>query len=166
MRPRSGRAASPVGAALHAARPGALRDHEPVIPSATPVRQWAEWAPGARLAVPVIVLLVVLANLVGVATVTLLLLGVDDGSSAGRTPVLLAAAGYLLVAVPAGALLGVRRQRSTNSWLGAGRTPTVPEARRALRLPVEAGAGAGVTWLGGAVLVAAVGAAAFPDPRV
>ena len=99
----------------------------------TPVRQWGEWAPGARLAVPVIVAVVVLANLVGVATVTLLLLGVDDGSSAGRMPVLLASAAYLLVALPVGTLLGARPQRGTNRWLVARRPPTVPEARRALR---------------------------------
>ncbi len=135
-------------------------------PVSTPARHWAEWAPGARLAVPLIVSLVVLANLVGVATVTLLLLGVDDGSSAGRTPVLLAAAGYLLLAIPLGTVLGVRRQRGTNRWLVAGRPPDGAEARRALRIPVEAGIAAGLTWLVGAVLVGVVGAVAFPDPRV
>jgi class 3 adenylate cyclase len=145
-----------------AARVPELRDHGRM----TPVRQWAEWAPGARLAVPVIVLLVVLANLVGVATVTLLLLGVDDGSSAGRTPVLLAGAAYLLVALPVGTLLGARRQRGTNRWLVAGRPPTIPEARRALRVPAEAGTAAGLTWLVGALLVGVVGAVSFPDPRV
>ena len=165
MRTQVDPAASPVRAVGRTA-PRGLHDHERVTPSAIPVRQWGEWAPGARLAVPVIVLLVVVANLVGVATVTLLLLGVDDGSAAGRTPVLLAAAGYLVVAVPVGAVLGVRRQRGTNAWLVDGRTPTVPEARRALRLPVEAGVGAGVTWLGGALLVSVVAAVSFPDPRV
>ena len=41
---------------------------------------WASWAPSGRSAVPLIVLLVISANLVGVATVTLLLVGVNDGS--------------------------------------------------------------------------------------
>src|SRR3712207_1820226 len=97
---------------------------------ATPERHWAEWAPGARLAVPLIASVVLLANLIGVATVTLLLLGVEDGSSAGRGPVLLAAAAYLVVALPVGTYLGLRRHRSTNAWLVAGRAPTAPEARR------------------------------------
>ena len=46
---------------------------------------WASWAPSGRVAVPAIVLLVLAANLVGVATVTMLLIGVDDGSTAGRS---------------------------------------------------------------------------------
>jgi hypothetical protein len=54
---------------------------------------WASWAPTGRTAVPAIVLLVVVANLVGVATVVSLLIGVDDGSGdTGRGPVLLTAA--------------------------------------------------------------------------
>ena len=71
---------------------------------------------------PAIVLLVIVANLVGVATVVLLLIGVDDGSGERRPhPVLLAAAAYLVVAFPAGTLVGLRRQRVTNRWLMAGR---------------------------------------------
>jgi len=43
------------------------------------------WAPTGRAAVPAIVLLVVVANLVGVATVVALLIGVeDDSGDAGR----------------------------------------------------------------------------------
>ena len=45
---------------------------------------WASWAPTGRAAVPAIVLLVIVANLVGVATVVLLLIGVEDGS--GQRP--------------------------------------------------------------------------------
>ena len=129
-------------------------------------RHWAEWAPGGRIAVPVVVALVVVANLIGVGTVTLLLLGVDDGSSDGRTPVLVTAAIYLLVALPVGTLLGVRHQRGTNDWLVSGRPPTPAEARTALLMPVQTGSVAGVIWLLGAVLVGLVAAAAFPDPRV
>jgi class 3 adenylate cyclase len=130
------------------------------------VRHWAEWAPGARLAVPVIASVVLLANLIGVVTVTLLLLGVEDGSSAGRTPVLLAAAGYLVVALPVGTVIGVRRQRGTNAWLVAGRAPTAAEVRRALLIPVETAVVAGLIWLVGALLAGGMAAASFPDARV
>jgi class 3 adenylate cyclase len=127
----------------------------------------ASWAPSGRIAVPAIVLLVVVANLVGVATVISLLIGVDDGSGdAGRVPVLLTAAGYLVVAFPAGTLIGLRSQRVTNRWLMAGRRPTSEEAAHALRLPVEIAVIAGVIWLLAAVLVGAVSAVVFPDPLV
>jgi class 3 adenylate cyclase len=128
---------------------------------------WASWAPSGRIAVPAIVLLVVVANLVGVATVISLLIGVDDGSGdAGRVPVLLTAAGYLVVAFPAGTLIGLRSQRVTNRWLMAGRRPTSDEAAHALRLPVEIAVIAGVIWLLAAVLVGVVSAVVFPDPLV
>jgi class 3 adenylate cyclase len=127
----------------------------------------ASWAPSGRIAVPAIVLLVVVANLVGVATVISLLIGVDDGSGdAGRVPVLLTAAGYLVVAFPAGTLIGLRSQRVTNRWLMAGRRPTSEEAAHALRLPVEIAVIAGVIWLLAAVLVGGVSAVVFPDPLV
>jgi class 3 adenylate cyclase len=137
---------------------------------AEPVRRdgvWASWAPSGRAAVPAIVLLVVVANLVGVGTVVLLLIGVeDDAGDTGRGPVLWAVAAYLAVAFPAGTLAGLRRQRVTNRWLMAGREPTGAEAGQALRLPVETALIAGLIWLIGAVLVAAVSAASFPDPLV
>jgi class 3 adenylate cyclase len=126
----------------------------------------ASWEPSARLAVPVITLLVVVANLVGVGTVVLLLFGVDDGSDEGRAPVLLTAAVYLLVAFPLGTVVGLRRQRGTNEWLHAGRRPTPAEAGQALRIPVDTALVAGSIWLVGAVLVGAVAAASFPDPRI
>jgi hypothetical protein len=86
---------------------------------------WTYWAPSGRVAVPVIVLLVLGANLVGVATVTMLLLGVDDrGGSTGRTPVLIAVAAYLVLALPVAVLVGLRRQRATNRWLMSRREPT------------------------------------------
>src|SRR4051812_45739866 len=63
----------------------------------------AAWAPSGRTAVPLIVLLVVVANLVGVATVTVLLLGVSGGAGGdGRAAVLWTAAGYTLLALPVG----------------------------------------------------------------
>ena len=127
---------------------------------------WTYWAPSGRVAVPAIVLLVLVANLVGVATVTMLLVGVDDGSTEGRTPVLVAVAVYLVVALPLAVLAGLRRQRVTNGWLMARRAPTSAEAGHALRLPVDTALVAGVVWLVGAVLIGTVSALAFPDARV
>ncbi|MGY2065385.1 adenylate/guanylate cyclase domain-containing protein [Blastococcus sp. SYSU DS0619] len=128
---------------------------------------WAEWAPSGRLAVPVIVLLVIAANLIGVGTVVLLLIGVEDGEGgAGRAEVLGAAAAYLAVALPVAVLAGLRRQRATNRWLVAGREPTGEEASHALRLPLDTALIAALVWLVGAVLVGAVAALAFPDARV
>ena len=128
---------------------------------------WASWAPSGRGAVPLIVLLVIVANMVGVATVVLLLIGVDDGSAPStRTPVLITAAAYLVVAFPVGAIAGLRRQRTTNRWLMAGREPTVEEAGQALRVPVESALIAGAIWLLGALLIGIVSAVTFPDPRV
>ena len=151
-----------------------LRDHDAVTAERTTGPQtvrgddpWTYWAPSGRGAVPAILLLVIVANLVGVATVILLLIGVDDGGGrTGRTPVLLAAAAYLVVALPVAVVAGLRRQRVTNRWLIAGRRPTVDEAAHALRLPVDTALIAGAVWLVGAVLIGAVAAAAFPDPRV
>jgi class 3 adenylate cyclase len=127
---------------------------------------WTYWAPSGRVAVPAIVLLVLVANLVGVATVTMLLVGVDDGSTEGRTPVLVAVAAYLVVALPVAVLAGLRRQRVTNGWLMARRAPTSAEAGHALRLPVDTALVAGVVWLVGAVVIGTVSALAFPDARV
>ncbi|WP_448625087.1 adenylate/guanylate cyclase domain-containing protein [Geodermatophilus sp. URMC 64] len=128
---------------------------------------WASWAPSGRGAVPLIVLLVTVANLVGVATVILLLIGVSDGSAdTGRSTVLWTAIGYTAVALPAGTLIGMRRQRVTNAWLMAGRAPTREEAAHALRLPVDTALVAGLVWLVAAALVGVVSAAAFPDARV
>jgi class 3 adenylate cyclase len=128
---------------------------------------WTSWAPDARATVPAIVLLVIVANLVGVATVVLLLVGIEDGSgSTGRGPVLLVVAAYLAVALPVGIVAGLRRQRTTNRWLMAGREPTSEEAGQALRLPVDTALIAGLIWPAGAVVVAVASTLAFPDPLV
>lgn len=128
---------------------------------------WASWAPSGPIAVPAIVLLVIVANLVGVATVVLLLIGVeDDSGDGGRVPVLWAVAAYLVIAFPAGTVAGLRRQRVTNRWLVERRAPTGEEASHALRLPVDTALIAGLIWVVGAVLVAGVSAAIFPDPLV
>ncbi|SFL72764.1 adenylate/guanylate cyclase domain-containing protein [Geodermatophilus ruber] len=127
-----------------------------------------EWTPSGRIAVPAIVLLVVAANLVGVGTVAVLLLGlsVDAQGSSGRATIVLTAAGYLAVALPLGAFAGMRRQRATAAWLSVGRQPRPEEARRALRLPLDIGLIAAATWLGGGFLVGIVGAFVSPFPLV
>src|SRR3954467_11058875 len=128
---------------------------------------WASWAPSGRGAVPLIVVLVNVANLVGVATVTLLLIGVSGNSDGtGRAAVLWTALGYTLVALPVGTLVGMRRQRVTNAWLMSGRDPTPEEAAHALRLPVDTAIVAGLIWAVAAVLIGVVSAAAFPDARI
>ena len=100
---------------------------------------WAEWAPSGRSAVPLIVLLVLIANAIGVGTVVLLLVGVDDGSGrSGRTAVLWTAAAYLVVAFPVGTVAGLRRQRSTNRWLTDRREPTGGWAARARAVTARA----------------------------
>jgi len=127
----------------------------------------ASWA--GRGTVPLLVGLVAGANLIGVVTVTLLLLGLagggDRADDTGRTVLLLVAVGYLALALPVGVLTGLRRQRVTNSWLAAGREPTRDEAARALRLPADTARVAALTWLVGAVVLTVVGAAVHPDPR-
>ncbi|RZU30512.1 adenylate/guanylate cyclase domain-containing protein [Blastococcus saxobsidens] len=127
----------------------------------------ATWAPSGRLAVPVIVSLVLVSNMVGVGTVILLLLGVEDGSGrSGRAEVLWAAAAYLVVALPAATVAGLRRQRVTNRWLMAGRAPTREEARHALRLPLDTALIAACVWFIAAILMGTVAAFSFPDARV
>jgi adenylate cyclase len=120
--------------------------------------------------VPLLVGLVVSANLVGVGTVTMLLLGLagsgDPADDTGRTVLLLVAAGYLALALPVSVVAGLRRQRVTNGWLAAGREPDRHEAAHALRLPVDTARVAALTWLVGAAVVTVVGAAVYPDPRV
>src|SRR4051794_1764460 len=96
----------------------------------------------------------------------MLLIGVDDGSTEGRTPVLMAAAAYLVVALPGAVLAGLRRQRVTNRWLMARRSPTSAEAAHALRLPVDTALVAGVVWSVAAAVIGTVSAVAFPDARV
>src|SRR3569833_2239030 len=128
---------------------------------------WASWAPSGRGAVPRIVLLGNVANLVGVATGTLLLVGVSgDSDGGGRAAVLWTALGYTVVALPVGTLIGMRRQRVTNAWLMAGRDPTTHAAARALRLPVDTASVAGGVRAVAAVLSGVVSAAALPDARI
>ncbi|PZA20982.1 adenylate/guanylate cyclase domain-containing protein [Modestobacter versicolor] len=92
--------------------------------------------------------------------------GSDPASDSGRTTLLLVAVGYLVLALPISVVVGLRRQRVTNAWLAAGRQPDRAEAAYALRLPVDTAGVAALTWLVGAVVVTAVGAAVHPDARV
>jgi adenylate cyclase len=124
---------------------------------------WAAWAPSGRLAVPVVVLVVLVANLVGVGTVLGFQLAVPAGwGPTGRAAVLGTVAGYLVLALPVATLVGISRQRPTNRWLFAGRAPTPAEAAHALRMPLDSALVAGLTWLLGALVVGVVSAAAPP----
>jgi class 3 adenylate cyclase len=128
---------------------------------------WASWAPSGRSAVPVIVALVLTANVIGAGTVTLFQLLLSGGSASnGRGTVLLTVAAYLVLALPIGTVAGMRRHRITNRWLLAGHDPTAEEAAHALRLPVDTALVAGAVWLLGALVVGTVSAVALPDPRV
>jgi class 3 adenylate cyclase len=135
-----------------------------VTPQARPTRTSGRWTLG------LLVGLVVVANLVGVVTVAVLLLGLSGGADAadstGRTTVLLVAVGYLVVGLPAGIAAGLARQRVTNDWLLTDRAPTRREAAHALRLPVDVALVAALTWLVGAVAVGVVAAVVYPDPLV
>jgi adenylate cyclase len=70
--------------------------------------------------VPVTVVLVVVADLVGVGTVALLLIGLSAGAhdpEGGRAVIVLTALDHLAVALPLGVLVGLRRQRPTAARL-------------------------------------------------
>ncbi|MGY1744046.1 adenylate/guanylate cyclase domain-containing protein [Blastococcus sp. SYSU D00695] len=123
------------------------------------------WAPRGRFAVPVIVVLVNLANLVGVATVALLL-ALGEAATPGRTRVLVAALVYVVVAFPIGTWAGLRHQRGTTSWVFAGRDPTADEAAQALQLPDRAAEVTAGVWVLGAALLGTVAAVSHPDARV
>jgi adenylate cyclase len=116
----------------------------------------------------VITVVVLVANLVGVASVAILLLGVTGGpgGAGARTTVVLTAVGYLAVALPVGVVVGRRRQRSFHRWAGSERAPTREEAASTLRLPVDIGLVALAIWLVGAALVGVVAAVSFPDPWI
>jgi class 3 adenylate cyclase len=130
--------------------------------------EWASWAPAGRRAVPVITVLVVVANMVGVGSVALLLLGVTSGTGSAhdRGTVVLVVAAYLVVAFPAGVVVGRRRQRLFHRWIGSGRAPTGEEAASVFRLPVDIGLVALGIWIGGSVISAVAAAVVFPDPWV
>ncbi|MCW2582053.1 MAG: Adenylate cyclase, family protein 3 [Klenkia sp.] len=124
-------------------------------------------APADRVVVPVIVLLVVLANLVGAGVVTLLLLGVNTSdSTTARLVTAITGAGYLLLAVPVGTVWGLRRQRRTNAWLWSGREPTPGETVVALRLPADVARIVAVVWAVGALGIGVVAASVYPQPLV
>ena len=92
------------------------------------------------------------AAVVGVLLAVLVPLELGDG----RTPVTVTAIAYVGAATVVGTIVGLWVQRRTLLWLVLGRTPTVPEVRRALRLPVDLACVSGFLWGGGAVVLGAV----------
>jgi class 3 adenylate cyclase len=132
------------------------------------VEGWLDWAPTGRRAAPIIALHVLTANLIGAGTVALLVVGLSagEGDAAGRRVIVLTAAAFLAVAIPAAGLTGLRLQRPTAAWLAADRPPTRHEAERALRLPVDVSVVAAVVWLLGGTVLGVVGALVSPTPLV
>jgi adenylate cyclase len=82
--------------------------------------------------------LVAAANVAGGVVVGLLLVALNaDATSHQRTVVLGVGAGYGVVALAVGAVVGFAVQARTLRWLVRGRIPTRDEARRALRNPMD-----------------------------
>ena len=126
--------------------------------------------PADRVVAPGIALLVVVANVVGAAVVAVLLLGVNGGgdveSPTGRLVTGVVGAGYLVLALPVGVVLGLHKQRRTNRWLWAGRTPTPEEVVIALRMPADIARLVAWTWAVAAVGLGVVSASVYPEPLV
>jgi adenylate cyclase len=97
------------------------------------------------------------ANVIGATVVFALvrfilpLPSVDDPSATQRLN-LLAFAGYLVFAVPAGTLWALRVLRPVRLWLRAGRPPDAEEQRAVLLAPAREAAVHGVLWSIGAVV--------------
>ncbi|WP_207508173.1 adenylate/guanylate cyclase domain-containing protein [Klenkia brasiliensis] len=126
--------------------------------------------PADRVVAPGIALLVVAANVVGAGVVTVLLLGVNGGSDAesptGRLVTGIVGAGYLLLAIPVGVVLGLHKHRRTNRWLWAGRAPTPEEVVLALRMPGDVAKLVAWVWAVAAVGLGVVSAAVYPQALV
>ncbi|MGK5111764.1 MULTISPECIES: adenylate/guanylate cyclase domain-containing protein [unclassified Geodermatophilus] len=126
------------------------------------VQLWLGSAPPDPRAMAVVARHVLVFNLLGLAVLGLLLLGLSAGARdpSGRVAIVLSTVGYLALALPLGVRAVLRRQRLTVAWLRAERPPTPEEAAQALRLPVDVASVVGVGWIGGGLVVGVVGALA------
>ncbi|HEX3785382.1 MAG TPA: adenylate/guanylate cyclase domain-containing protein [Pseudonocardiaceae bacterium] len=104
------------------------------------------------------------ASVCGSAVVALVLLLSGAPSEAGRHGITLAvsALGYVLISLAVGMVWTTFLQAKTMRWLAASRTPTLAQARRALRLPLDLSIVTGTLWLVGCVLLAGLAAALVP----
>jgi adenylate cyclase len=100
---------------------------------------------------------VILANLVGIATVAALLIGLNANAPHDQRSVLVTvSAVYVAVATALGTLIGVTLHKRTLRWLASGRVPDRHEARQALRTPIDLALLCGTLWLGGAVVISSL----------
>lgn len=90
----------------------------------------------------------------GVVFLLLALQGMPSDVRGGRGwTLLVCAAAYVAFAVVSGSLWTGYLQRRTAIWFVLGRTPTVGEAQRALRIPIDMAVVSGTLWLVGTVLL-------------
>ena len=100
---------------------------------------------------------VVSANLVGVATVAALLIGLNANAPHNqRTVLLTVSAAYAATATTFGTVIGISLHKRTLRWLIAGVVPTSVEARQALRTPVDLALLCGTLWFGGALIISSL----------
>ncbi|WP_082245311.1 adenylate/guanylate cyclase domain-containing protein [Saccharomonospora azurea] len=88
----------------------------------------------------------------GLVLLLLSLQGLPDDLGPGRQVILLCALAYVSFAFVVGTVWAGYLQRRTVVWFLAGRRPTLQEATRALRIPVELALVSGTLWAAGAVL--------------
>nr|WP_307831856.1 adenylate/guanylate cyclase domain-containing protein [Prauserella cavernicola] len=89
----------------------------------------------------------------GVVFLLLVLQGVPDTVAGHGWIIAICAGGYVLLSLLVGTAWAAFVQRRTAVWFVLGRAPTLDEARRALRLPVDLAIVTGTLWLGGVVLI-------------
>jgi adenylate cyclase len=87
----------------------------------------------------------------GLVLLLLWLQGLPDEFGSGRDVILICALAYVLFAFAVGTLWAGYLQRRTVLWFLADRSPTLQEATRALRIPVELAVVVGTLWGGGAI---------------
>jgi adenylate cyclase len=109
----------------------------------------------------VITAVIVATNLIGVAAVvviTLIVVPLPPRESVAHADLTnaLAAAGYMLVAVPIGILTGTRPLFRLRDWLSQERPPTPAEQLMVLRAPLRLFVVQVIPWLGAAVVFGAI----------
>jgi len=104
------------------------------------------------------------ASICGSAVVALVLVLSGAPTDAGRNalPLAVSALGYVLVSVAVGVVWTTLLQARTMRWLAASRTPSLAEARRALRLPLDLSIVTGTLWLVGCLLLAGLAVVLVP----
>lgn len=100
---------------------------------------------------------VTVANAVGIAVVTALLIGLNARAPHSERALILTVSGsYAAAATAAGIVIGVTLHKRTLRWLARGDAPSHHEARRALRTPIDLALLCGFLWLLGSVVVSSM----------